>query len=108
MMKFLQVFGNGLENHRSIILIAAIAIMSTIYIIETIKSNRLRKIFNFHKELKKINMDNHYQTNHIPNRQAGTLIGYSGMRPIYVPDDANHVFVCGTTGSGKQYFYPIL
>ena len=31
----------------------------------------------------------------------GTLIGHTGKRPIYIPDDAKHVFVCGTTGSGK-------
>jgi len=33
--------------------------------------------------------------------QNGTLIGYAGKRPIYLPDHAKHVFACGTTGSGK-------
>ena len=33
--------------------------------------------------------------------QEGTLIGYAGRRPIYIPDDAKHAFICGTTGSGK-------
>ncbi|MCL2445475.1 MAG: type IV secretion system DNA-binding domain-containing protein [Oscillospiraceae bacterium] len=32
---------------------------------------------------------------------AGTLIGYAGRREVYIPDNAKHVFVCGTTGSGK-------
>jgi len=31
----------------------------------------------------------------------GTLIGHTGRRPTYIPDDAKHVFICGTTGSGK-------
>jgi len=31
----------------------------------------------------------------------GTLIGHAGRRPVYIPDDAKHVFACGTTGSGK-------
>ena len=33
--------------------------------------------------------------------QEGTLIGHRGRRPIYIPDDAKHAFICGTTGSGK-------
>ena len=28
-------------------------------------------------------------------------MGYVGKRPIHIPDDAKHVFICGTTGSGK-------
>ena len=36
-----------------------------------------------------------------PQPQTGTLIGYYGKRAILVPDEAKHVFVCGTTGSGK-------
>ena len=31
----------------------------------------------------------------------GTFIGLDGRRGIWVPDNAKHVFVCGTTGSGK-------
>ena len=30
-----------------------------------------------------------------------TLIGYQGRKPVFIPDHAKHVFVCGTTGSGK-------
>jgi hypothetical protein len=29
------------------------------------------------------------------------LIGYNGRKPVLVPDNAKHVFICGTTGSGK-------
>jgi len=32
----------------------------------------------------------------------GTFVGKgSGKRAIYTPDDAKHIFICGTTGSGK-------
>jgi len=31
----------------------------------------------------------------------GTLIGLNGKRGVWIPDNAKHVFVCGTTGSGK-------
>ena len=33
--------------------------------------------------------------------QDGTLIGHAGKRPVYIPDTAKHIFICGTTGSGK-------
>ncbi len=29
------------------------------------------------------------------------LIGHNHKRPVYIPDDCRHIFVCGTTGSGK-------
>ena len=32
---------------------------------------------------------------------TGTFIGFSGRREVGIPDNAKHVFVCGTTGSGK-------
>jgi type IV secretory pathway TraG/TraD family ATPase VirD4 len=32
---------------------------------------------------------------------SGTLIGHNGTRPVLVPDNAKHIFACGTTGSGK-------
>ncbi|MBR3552517.1 MAG: type IV secretion system DNA-binding domain-containing protein [Clostridia bacterium] len=32
---------------------------------------------------------------------AGTFIGLAHKKPIYIPDNCKHCFVCGTTGSGK-------
>ena len=32
---------------------------------------------------------------------SGTLIGHNGTRLVLVPDNAKHIFACGTTGSGK-------
>jgi type IV secretory pathway TraG/TraD family ATPase VirD4 len=31
----------------------------------------------------------------------GTFIGKNGSRNVYTPDNAKHIFICGTTGSGK-------
>ena len=31
----------------------------------------------------------------------GTFIGLNGNRQVFTPDNAKHIFVCGTTGSGK-------
>lgn len=58
-------------------------------------------IRNFDDELKIIR-----QNRKIFNKQADsenkTLIDYSGRKiPVYTDDNAKHVFVCGTTGSGK-------
>ncbi|MCM1132385.1 MAG: type IV secretion system DNA-binding domain-containing protein [Ruminococcus flavefaciens] len=30
-----------------------------------------------------------------------TLLGYKGRKPVFSPDNAKHIFICGTTGSGK-------
>lgn len=30
-----------------------------------------------------------------------TLLGCNGRKPVYCADDAKHIFICGTTGSGK-------
>ena len=58
----------------------------------------LRKIYNFRKELKAMKSS---RGTRVPQPQEGTLIGHTGRKPIYIPDDAKHVFICGTTGSGK-------
>jgi Ni2+-binding GTPase involved in maturation of urease and hydrogenase len=31
----------------------------------------------------------------------GTFIGLNGNRKVYTADNAKHIFICGTTGSGK-------
>ena len=60
---------------------------------------RLWKIFHFRKELKIIKR----QSKRVKKfeQQDGTLIGNAGRKPVYLPDDCKHCFVCGTTGSGK-------
>lgn len=32
---------------------------------------------------------------------TSTLIGHVGKKPVYSSDSAKHIFICGTTGSGK-------
>lgn len=41
--------------------------------------------------MKKLHLDN----------ENSTLIGHNGKKPVYCTDNAKHIFVCGTTGSGK-------
>lgn len=33
--------------------------------------------------------------------EQATFIGLNGRRNVYIPDNEKHVFICGTTGSGK-------
>lgn len=33
--------------------------------------------------------------------ENAVLIGYKNKKNVFIPDDCKHVFVCGTTGSGK-------
>ena len=69
---------------------------------EHVKSFRIRKIFNFQRELKQMRKS---MKKSKPIKQneppKGTIIGFDGRRAICIPDNAKHVFVCGTTGSGK-------
>lgn len=58
----------------------------------------LRKIFNFNKELRKVKIK--MKNLHL-NNENSTLIGHNGRKPVYCSDNAKHIFVCGTTGSGK-------
>jgi type IV secretory pathway TraG/TraD family ATPase VirD4 len=55
-------------------------------------------VFNYQRKMKEIKQNKRGSK---LKTGAGTLIGYSHNTPIYTPDDARHVFVCGTTGSGK-------
>ncbi len=54
--------------------------------------------FRFQRDLKKAHAKAVKQPKDIG---ASTLIGTTGRKNIYIPDKSNHVFVCGTTGSGK-------
>ena len=58
----------------------------------------LRKIFNFNKELRKVKIK--MKKLHLDNENS-TLIGHNGKKPVYCTDNSKHIFVCGTTGSGK-------
>ena len=79
-----------------VILIAFIGITGIV-----IRNGQIRRIFNFRRELRKIKVDRKTRKIKHTQPQDGTLIGHTGRRPIYIPDDAKHVFICGTTGSGK-------
>jgi len=59
----------------------------------------INKIFSFRRELKRINKKMKIKPLKAIN---STLVGKtSGKRAVRTPDDAKHIFICGTTGSGK-------
>jgi len=82
-------------------MITAIILVLILYILPKIHSHRLRKIFNFRRELRKIRKQRKPKIKQPVEISKNTLIGHAGKRPVYIPDTAKHVFICGTTGSGK-------
>ncbi len=58
----------------------------------------MRKLFNFHHDYKK-GKKKVKQKN--LNQENATLLGFHGRKPVYSADNAKHIFICGTTGSGK-------
>ena len=87
------------DKYNNLIMIIVILIPTGVIIYQMYRSWRLRKVFNFGKELRKIRKQKPQPIKQ--DIENGILIGYSGRRPIIVPDNAKHVFICGTTGSGK-------
>ncbi len=74
-------------------------IPSILILVEMRKHFMLNRIYNFRKEVKRTRMK---QTKFKIPPETSTLIGTtSGKKPVYIPDNAKHIFVCGTTGSGK-------
>ncbi len=80
-------------------MVTGIVIASIFIGYEINKHINLRRIFHFRKELRLVRRQNKASKKFI--NQEGILIGNAGRKPIYLPDDCKHVFVCGTTGSGK-------
>jgi len=84
---------------RPLLTLGILLIMPTIIIVyELKKSHTINKIFNFHKELRRIKMN---KKGKVADISKSTFVGTSGKKKVYTPDDAKHIFICGTTGSGK-------
>lgn len=89
---------NGVEKFQYI-LVSLIIFIATLMIIYGEKRHlQLRKIFNFTKELRKVKFKMKKPN---LNKDNAALIGYNGKKPVFCSDNSKHVFVCGTTGSGK-------
>ena len=58
----------------------------------------INKYFNFWRDLKRMNKKPKQEET---EKLTATFIGHNYKKPIYIPDNSKHCFVCGTTGSGK-------
>lgn len=94
----MKLFVNGVLNYSNIILTIIICVVLFFICHETRKSMLIRKYFNFWRDLKRMNRK---QKLNFQNTQVCTFIGYSHKKPVYIPDNCKHCFICGTTGSGK-------
>jgi len=82
------------------------------------RRNNKSEIFNFKRDHEQANSKPLFQSGAPPDES--TMIGTSGNKNVFIPNDAKHVFICGTTGSGKTvalsnflisgttYHYPML
>ena len=90
---------NGVSKHKLLIFIILTIIPVAIIVREISKEHLINKYFNFSRELKKVKKKKVKVKVDLEN---STLIGFSNnKKPICTPDNAKHIFVCGTTGSGK-------
>ena len=97
------LYPHGLDQNKWWILGALCILPLTIVIAETIRSHQLRGYFNFWRDFKMIRKR---RKESIPTAEKTpppnqTLIGFSHQKPVYIPDQCKHCFICGTTGSGK-------
>lgn len=69
-----------------------------IYFLFGYLAKRNDPIFNYNKKMREITKR---KRRNVRVNDKGTLIGYEYRTPVYTPDDAKHIFICGTTGSGK-------
>lgn len=89
---------NGVEKFQYILVFFIILLSASMISYGVRRKIFLRKIFNFSKELRKVKIKMRKPD---LNKENATLIGYNGKRPVFCADNSKHVFVCGTTGSGK-------
>lgn len=89
---------NGIDRYSNCILIGIVCIAFFFIFLSTRRSLIVKKHFNFWKELKRM-VKRDKKT--FSNNTSGTFIGLAHKRPVYIPDNCKHCFVCGTTGSGK-------
>ena len=91
---------SGLLRYPTLTLSIVIIIALAVILHEQIKQYGINKIFNFRKELKHIKRKKFNKRSTALN---STLIGRTikKKKPVYTPDNAKHIFICGTTGSGK-------
>ena len=86
-------------------------------LISKLKGIKLPKLKDTQKEIRR---DNKRLKNYLRPDDEVTYLGLNSKREVFIPNDCKHIFVCGTTGSGKtvalsnfinsisEYDYPAL
>jgi len=83
-----------------IVLIMTGVFMGLIKFIQKIKSDNTSELFDFEHDYKQATKKPVFKSDKI--QENATLIGTSSNRKnVFISNEAKHVFVCGTTGSGK-------
>ena len=93
---------SGMQERPVLFVILLSIVPAIIFIYELRKTHRINQIYNFRRELKRIRKEKREKTNKDKRDSDSTVIGTNpSKKPVSTPDNAKHIFVCGTTGSGK-------
>lgn len=95
-----MIYKCGIEKYKFVLMVLCIGIPLLIILNEFRKQIGMNKIFNFRRELKSIRKKKiKVEKKDVEN---STLLGTtSGNKKIYTKDSMKHMFIAGTTGSGK-------
>ena len=91
----------GTVDVRGVVFVVLVAglLLVMAAVIRWSNSGKPSDLFNFKKDVKRAEREEQKQQE---KREDKTFLGHSTMsREIYVSNNAKHIFVCGTTGSGK-------
>ncbi len=89
---------NGLKKYEIFIKILIFTVPVCIIIHSCRQTVFMRKLFIFRCDFKRVKRKMKQKN---LNESNSALLGYNGRKPIFSPDNAKHIFICGTTGSGK-------
>ena len=81
-----------------LMVLAVIFVLLVVMILNKMKSSS-NSYSSQMKEVRKNEKDLRYRIK--KDIRKSTLIGHNGRMAVYTPDNAKHIFICGTTGSGK-------
>lgn len=99
-MKF-SILSAGMQEHSFLSLFMLCLFPVSVILIESWKSHQINRHFHFWKFFRGVHMKKPKIKLNNEEKENSTLIGYNHRKPIYIPDNCKHVFICGTTGSGK-------
>jgi len=111
---------SGVEIFSIVLIIVIVGIFALLFMIIKLFAPNRNEIFDFDRDYKQATSNPSYKEPKQIEKNEKVYIGETNNKNVFIPSDAKHVFVCGTTGSGKtvalsnfikagaDYDYPML